>query len=250
MNETTTPKLPRRVGYATVFLLIITVLALLIAGPSFRFEVLGVMSAFMVLMVAAIGGVLCLVIGLISTILNLRKGTQGLVAISVLATLVGLGLTLNNLNWFNKGKGVPSIHDISTDTVNPPEFVAVAPLRADAPNPVEYAGNETAEKQLAAFPDLVTTRLDANPAQVFAASVATAVELGWEMVAEVPTEGRVEATDTTTYFGFKDDVVIRIAPDGAGSVIDVRSKSRVGVGDVGANADRIRAFLTVLQARL
>lgn len=252
MNETTTPKLPRRLGYATLFLLIISVVALLIAGPGFRFGVLDAVPAVMVLLVSAVGGVLCLIVGLVSAISNLRKGTQGLVAVSVLATLVGLALTLNNLNWFMKANGVPPIHDISTDTVNPPEFVAVAPLRAaaDADNPVEYAGPKAAEQQLKAFPDLVTTTLNADPAQVFAASVAAAKELGWEMVAEVPAEGRVEATDTTAYFGFKDDVVIRIAPDGTGSIIDVRSKSRVGMGDLGANADRIRAFLAALQARL
>ncbi len=250
MNDTTTPKLPRRLGYAALFLLVITILALLIAGPSFRFGILDVMSALMVLMVSAVGGLLCLVVGLISTVLNLRKGTQGLVAVSVLATLVGLALTLNNLNWFNKGTNSPPIHDITTDTVNPPEFVAIAPLRADAPNPVTYAGSKAAEQQLEAFPDLVTTKLNASPAKVMQASVASAVALGWEIVAEAAEEGRLEATDTTAYFGFKDDVVIRIAPDATGSVIDVRSKSRVGMGDVGANADRIRAFLAELQARL
>ena len=250
MNESTTPKLPRRLGYATLFLLIITAAALLIAGPAYRMGVLGVGTAFMVLAVSVIGGLLCFVVGLIASILNLRKGTQGLVAISVLATLVGLGLTLNNLNWFNKARGVPPIHDISTDTADPPAFVAVAPLRADAPNPVEYAGAEAAAKQLEGYPDLATVHLDADPATVFNASVETAKDLGWDMVAESASEGRIEATDTTGYFGFKDDVVIRIRTDAMGTAVDVRSKSRVGMGDVGANADRINAFLDAMQAKL
>jgi uncharacterized protein (DUF1499 family) len=250
MNESTTPKLPRRLGYATLFLLIITAAALLIAGPAHRMGVLGVGAAFMVLAVSAIGGVLCLVVGLVASVLNLRKGTQGMVAISVLATLVGLGVTLNYLNWFSKAQGVPPIHDISTDTMNPPEFVAVAPLRADAPNPVEYAGAEAAAKQLEGYPDLATVHLAADPGRVFDASVQAAKDLGWDMVAEAPSEGRIEATDTTSYFGFKDDVVIRIRPDGPGSAVDVRSKSRVGMGDVGANADRISAFLDGMQANL
>lgn len=250
MNQTATSKLPRRLGYATLFLLIITAAALLIAGPGHRMGIFGASTALIILLVSVVGGLLCLVVGLTATVLNLRKGTQGMVAISVLATLIGLALTLNNLNWFNKAQGVPPIHDISTDTVNPPAFVAVAPLRADAPNPVEYAGAETAQKQLADYPDLATVKLTANPTTVFNASVKAAKGLGWEMVAEAPADGRIEATDTTSYFGFKDDVVIRIRGDGAGSAVDVRSKSRVGMGDVGANADRIRAFLETMQANL
>ncbi len=232
MNEAATPKLPRRLGYTTLFLLIITAVGLLVAGPAYRM------------------GLLCFVVGILASVLNLRKGTQGMVAISVLATLVGLGLTLNNLNWFNKARGVPPIHDISTDTVNPPKFVAVVPLRADAPNPVEYAGEETAAKQMAGYPELKTVRLDADPGTVFKASVETAKDLGWKMVAEAADEGRIEATDTTSYFGFKDDVVIRIRKDAMGTAVDVRSKSRVGLGDVGANADRIQAFLAGLEAKL
>ena len=230
--------------------MIITVVALLIAGPAYRMGMLDVFSAFMVLAVSAIGGVLCFVVGLVASVLNLRKGTQGMVAISVLATLVGLALTLNNLSWFNKARSVPPIHDISTDTVNPPEFVAVVPLRADAPNPVEYAGEEAAEKQRAGYPDLKTLQVSADPATVFNASVDTVKDLGWDMVAEAAAEGRIEATDTTGYFGFKDDVVIRIRAAGSGTAVDVRSKSRVGGGDVGANADRINAFLEDMQARL
>ena len=250
MNELTTPKLPRRLGYATLFLLIITAAALLIAGPAYRMGILDVRTALMVLMVSVVGGLLCFVVGLIASALNLRKGTQGMVALSVLATLIGLALTLNNLSWFNKARGVPPIHDISTDTVNPPAFVAVAPLRADAPNPVEYAGAETAEKQIEGYPDLATVRVAAEPAAVFEASVQAAKDLGWEMVAEAASEGRIEATDTTSYFGFKDDVVIRIRADAMGTAVDVRSKSRVGLGDVGANADRINAFLEEMQAQL
>jgi uncharacterized protein (DUF1499 family) len=70
--------------------------------------------------------------------------------------------------------------------------------------------------------------------------------MGWEIVAADAAAGRIEATDTTFWFGFKDDVVIRVEADGAGSRIDVRSVSRVGVGDVGANARRIRAYLRAL----
>ena len=151
-----------------------------------------------------------------------------------------------------EGVTYPPIHDVSTDTVNPPEFVAVLPLRADSPNSVVYgeARNTTHETlaamQTEAYPDLVSVVINEPPDAVFQRALAAVNELGWELVAQVPAEGRIEATDTTFWFRFKDDVVIRIRPTAEGSVIDARSLSRVGLGDVGTNAKRLRAFFTAL----
>ncbi|MEO7773339.1 MAG: DUF1499 domain-containing protein [Steroidobacteraceae bacterium] len=150
------------------------------------------------------------------------------------------------------GVTFPPIHDVSTDTVNPPEFIAVLPLRADSPNSVVYgeARNTThetlAEMQTKAFPDLVTVVINEPPDAVFQRALAAINELGWELVTQVPEEGRIEATDTTFWFRFKDDVVIRIRPTAEGSAIDARSLSRVGLGDVGTNAKRLRAFFATL----
>jgi uncharacterized protein (DUF1499 family) len=77
--------------------------------------------------------------------------------------------------------------------------------------------------------------------------VAAAEGMGWEVVGRDADTGRIEAVDTTRWFGFKDDIAIRVTPAGAGSRIDVRSKSRVGRGDLGTNARRIRAYLQRLQ---
>jgi uncharacterized protein (DUF1499 family) len=85
---------------------------------------------------------------------------------------------------------------------------------------------------------------------VFDRAVSAARKLGWHVVAAAPAEGRLEATDTTRWFGFKDDVVVRIAPAADGSRVDVRSVSRVGRSDLGTNARRIRAFLRELRAEL
>lgn len=151
-----------------------------------------------------------------------------------------------------EGVTYPLIHDVSTDTENPPEFVAVLRLRADSPNSVVYgvARNTTpetlAEMQTKAFPDLVPVVINEQPGAVFQRALAAISELGWELVAQVPEEGRIEATDTTFWFRFKDDVVIRIRPTAEGSVIDARSLSRVGLGDVGTNAKRLRAFFAIL----
>lgn len=151
-----------------------------------------------------------------------------------------------------EGEFYPGIHDVSTDTVNPPVYVAILPLRADAPNTVVYGGarNMTPERnaqlQTDAFPDLVPRILNATPEEVFARAMAAVDEMGWELVASVPEEGRIEATDTTFWFRFKDDVVIRIRPEGNQTRIDARSLSRVGGGDLGTNAKRLRAFFEIL----
>ena len=89
-------------------------------------------------------------------------------------------------------------------------FVAVVARRAGARNPVEYAGPAVAVQQRAAFPDVVPLDLAAPPERVFPAVEAAARSLGWEIVAVVPAEGRLEATATTSWFGFKDDVVVRV----------------------------------------
>ena len=94
--------------------------------------------------------------------------------------------------------------------------------------------------------------LDLSESTVFAAAEATAAEMGWEIVDVVPTQGHIEATDTTALFGFKDDIAIRVNPNpsGQGTVLDIRSASRVGQSDLGANATRIEKFLKAIQARL
>ena len=123
------------------------------------------------------------------------------------------------------------------------------PLRADAPNPPDYLDDGTAELQTAAFPNLVTQKIDMPTPQVFAAAEQAATDLGWELVASDMLDGRIEAVDTTSWFGFKDDVVIRIVGDDTATWVDVRSKSRMGRGDMGTNARRIRAFLDALNAK-
>src|SRR5690606_11832912 len=95
-------------------------------------------------------------------------------------------------------------------------------------------------------PDIQTRRLDVRAAEAFAAAERAARDLGWTIVATVPADGRLEASDTTFWFRFTDDIVVRIRPEGSGSLVDVRSKSRVGRSDVGTNAARIRRFLARL----
>jgi hypothetical protein len=147
-------------------------------------------------------------------------------------------------NWYRIAKTVPLIHDVTTDTENPPKFVSILPVRRDAPNSAEYGGPEIAAKQRAAYPDLRTLEIGISPAKAYDHALATSRRMGWRIVDGNPAEGRIEATATTRWFGFKDDVVIRILPaSNNGCRLDIRSVSRVGISDVGTNASRIRTFL-------
>ena len=143
--------------------------------------------------------------------------------------------------------GRPPIHDITTDTSDPPSFVDVLPLRAGAKNSAVYGGSAVAALQHAAYPDIAPVNLSLAPAAAFAKALAAANAMEWSIVAVDSAAGRIEATATTRVFRFKDDVVIRIRPDSGGSRVDIRSVSRIGGGDLGKNASRIREFITRLR---
>lgn len=225
---------------------ILAALLLLVAGPGTRLGLWEFGFGFTLMRWALYGGLAAAGLGIVLALIpKTRRGH--LIGLSF-AVVVGLGTAAVPWLQVQQARSVPPIHDISTDTVNPPEFEAIAPLRADAPNPVEYAGDETAEQQREAYPDIQPLTVEAYPAIVFDHALAAAQAQGWEIVEAG--EGRIEATDTTFWFGFKDDIVIRISADNGGSVVDVRSKSRIGRSDVGANAARIRAYLEDLELRL
>jgi uncharacterized protein (DUF1499 family) len=141
---------------------------------------------------------------------------------------------------------VPPIHDIATDIADPPQFVRVATLRKADDHPAAYDGPSVGAQQRKAYPDIAPLVLKAPREKVFAAAQNALASMGLEMVEADAAQGRIEATATSLLFGFKDDVVMRIADDPNGTKVDVRSKSRVGRNDFGVNARRIR----VLQAKL
>ena len=105
-----------------------------------------------------------------------------------------------------------------------------------------YPGEATASAQRAAYPDLTPIRVAAPPPEAFARALAAAEAEGWEITYREPGSGSFEALERSRIFHFVDDVVVRVRPAAGGSVIDVRSKSRDGRGDLGINAARIRAF--------
>lgn len=155
------------------------------------------------------------------------------------------------LDQWRRAADAPPIHDISTDLDDPPAFVALRAAREAAPNAVDHPGEATARQQRAAYPDLEPMRLAVGRDTAFAAAEAVARDLGWRIVEADPAEGRIEAVDRTFWFGFRDDVVIRVTEEADGRTrLDIRSASRVGRGDLGTNARRIRDFLTRLQERV
>ncbi len=223
---------------------VIGVLALLLAGPGTRIGVWDFRFGFSLLRYAAYSGIAAVVLALVALAATRPRGA-GLVLLLV-AFVLGATAFLVPWGLSQKAKGKPPIHDITTDTRNPPTYVAVLPLREDAPNPTTYGGESVAEQQRRAYPDIQPLELRLSPSRAFDRALDAARAMGWDIHAAEPADGRIEATATTTWFGFKDDVVVRIRARGDGSRIDVRSVSRVGRGDVGANAARVRAYLARL----
>jgi uncharacterized protein (DUF1499 family) len=202
---------------------------------------------------AAIAGA---VLALLSMVLTRRTGLK-LGARNAVSLVVALGfiLFLGNQIWI--ARSVPAIHDVATNLDDLPQFTRLT-VRADNLESVpgeddpELAGLDAEGRWKAlhrrAYGDLQTVRLQTSPAEVLQKAERVARERGWEVAHVDPAAGVLEATDTTFFFRFKDDVVLRARPGpGGGSLVDMRSVSRVGGSDVGVNAKRIRAFLKDLQ---
>jgi uncharacterized protein (DUF1499 family) len=226
----------------------LSVLAVLVAGWGNRAGWWDYRVAFTVLRWCAWIGLGAAVVAAVGGTLAMAGGPPRRVPVLAIAGVV-LGSLVFAIPWaYQSKRGVP-INDITTDTANPPRYVDIAPLRANAPVKLDYGGEETAAQQRKAYPDIAPARLKLTREQAFDRALRAARSLGWEIVAAVPREGRIEATDTTLFMGFKDDIVIRVLPEGDGSRIDVRSHSRVGRGDFGANAKRVREFLSRLSEK-
>lgn len=215
------------------------------SGPAYRYGYvdLGQAFGFMKYGVFAAGGAgLLAVLWLVFALVG--RSANGLVAF-ILALVLAGGAAYVPITMQQTAAKVPFIHDITTDTANPPKFVAIAPLRAGLENGTDYTTDPA--EQAKGYADIQPLVTEVPPADMFKRAEATARAMGWEIVATDANEGRIEATDTTKWFGFKDDIVIRIAPEGTGSRLDIRSMSRVGKSDLGKNAERIRAFLAALK---
>ena len=216
-------------------------------GPLYKYGVVDLGTAFTGFKFGVFAGIATLILLVLQIIFKRKTVTLGSTIMALLLSTIAIAIPLSMLN---KGKSVPPIHDISTDLVNPPEFVAIAPLRADAPNPVEYAGVEVATQQRAAYPELQTLNYPQSKSELVEATKQAIDNSGWQLVNIDANQGIVEATDRTMWFGFKDDVIVRITDKGSERLVDIRSKSRVGGSDLGKNAERIHDFTEELDSIL
>ena len=229
------------------FVSLVAFLLVVLTGPLYKYDIIELGTVFTGFKYGIFTAVAALVLLSLQIIFKRNTLTLASAAIAVALSAVALGVPLSMLS---KGKSVPPIHDISTDLINPPEFVVIAPLRADAPNPIAYAGEATAAQQRQGYPELKTLSYLQSKAELVNAVEQAATNLGWELANTDTSEGVVEATDTTMWFGFEDDVVVRITDIGNKRLVDIRSKSRVGGSDLGKNAERIHGFIKELDSIL
>jgi uncharacterized protein (DUF1499 family) len=236
------------VARLALFVGVVAAALIFAGGPLYRFAGLDLKTALLTLptygIYAAMAAGALVVIWLVLALVT--RSSAGLVAV-IVAVVLAAGAAYFPIKMKMTADALPKIHDITTDTGNPPQWVALLEERKAATNGANYDPADAAEQQKG-YPEIQTFNSPAPPAELFEKAKKVATDMGWQIVAAEPAEGRIEATDTTMWFGFKDDVVIRIVADGSGSKLDIRSMSRVGKSDLGKNATRIRDFLTRLKA--
>ena len=190
-----------------------------------------------VLALVAIGG------GIAGIVVARRRSLSG----DLWATAAGLAVSFAVVVLMGmqllKGLSVPLIHHISTNPEEPPEFIEVVALRGENSNPLAFDAEVIGPLQKQFYPWVEPLLLRATPAEAFDKALGVLGDMGLEVVAAHPELGLIEAVDTTFWFGFKDDVAVRVREYPQGSVIDVRSVSRIGLSDMGTNAERIKEIL-------
>lgn len=219
---------------------LVAALMVLLAGPLLNFGLvdwplaLGLFAGAAVL--AGIGALFCL-----GRLLRRRGGV-----VTVIAAAAGIAAATIPIAIVAVAADKPPINDISTDTANPPEFRAItAAMRGPDANPPAY-NPAFAPQQSRAYPGIRPLDLPLPPDRAFALALAACN--GWQIIAADAEAGRIEAVARVPWWGFRDDVVIRLVPMAGGTRVDIRSKSRVGQGDLGVNARRISAWLDRLAA--
>ena len=261
--------LRRWVLRASLALTILGPLVFVVAAIGYKLGLFGLGTALgtltreigpLVLMVGAVLAVLAIVLAFA---IKPRKGLViGLIGLVV--PLLGLGKLAGTQKAVYET--YPFIHDVTTDTQDVPTFgdVVLAERAAvEGVNSVDYVGKmaptfvdkkPSGEKLVSAlqtqyFPEIRPLVLSEDKAVVFGEALATAKSMGWAIKAKDPATGRIDATDTTFWYGFEDDVTIRIREGkGGGTILDVRSISRIGGSDLGKNAERVEAFLAKMAA--
>ncbi len=225
----------------------VVALALVVGAPlAVQLGALGGFVAFRLYLLGTAVGALALLLGLVGLYATRPATGRAGRRRALGATLVGAGLVATMLGLAAPSSDLPVINDVTTDPADPPAFRALADEPANAGRDMGYPA-DFAEKQAAGYPDLAPIALEGSPREAHTLVTEAMRRLGWSIERSDPERGEIEATVTSRVFRFVDDVAVRIRPDGAGSRVDVRSKSRDGRGDLGANAARIRALHDALR---
>jgi uncharacterized protein (DUF1499 family) len=240
--------LARRLVTLGLVLAALCALAAVFSGIGYQMKLWHYGTGFLIIKVSFWISIAALVLSVFG--LAISRKTQSVVVMGVIGILVGGTTVYLPLSYKEMVDMHPYIHDITTDTENPPQFVVVASIRGPGDHPVTYDGPEVAAKQKAAYPDLKTLVVQAPAEKVFKAADEVIKDMGMEIVDASEPELRIEATSTSLLYGFKDDMVVRITAADGSTRVDVRSKSRVGRSDLGQNANRIRKFLLRLKFAL
>jgi uncharacterized protein (DUF1499 family) len=232
-----------------LLLALLAVLALMAAALGARLGYWQFRGAFGAMRWIAYGGLAAGALGLIATLRTLKMQDRKRMILGLAAIVIGVGAAWIPYSARIDLRAAPRLSDITTDTALPPPFVKAAELRAaaGARNPVTY-GPKKAALQAKHYPDIKPVRLTIAPAAAFDKALAVVGEKGWTVTAADKAKGRIEAFETSFWFGFIDDVVIRIQADGTGSLIDIRSSSRIGRRDARVNANRVRSVIAMLKA--
>ena len=222
-----------RVARATI----VAAVLVLLAGPATKFGILPWKAGLGLFAIAAlIAG-----IGALFSVVSLLRRRGGLVA--AIAAAAGIAAFAVLMTSVVAGRAVPPINDITTDPANPPVYVMItAAMRGADAVPLSYDPSFAAQ-QTAAYPEVKPLIVASPPEEVYPKMLAAAEAMGWAIVSSDQASGRIEATATVPWWGFKDDIVVVMSPDGSGTRVDVRSKSRVGKSDLGVNAARIQEYL-------
>jgi uncharacterized protein (DUF1499 family) len=191
---------------------------------------------------------LSILVGLGAFVAIWQNGSRGM-SLILLAILIDVAILAYPAYLGLQYRKLPPIHDITTDPIDPPRFDALARLRAgDGANPAVYAGLYSAELQRAAYPDIEPVDLDVPVQRAYEITLALVTKRKWliidERAPQLPRRiGRIEAVARTPIMGFREDVSIRVLPDGEGSRVDIRSSSRYFESDLGSNASRVTKLI-------
>jgi uncharacterized protein (DUF1499 family) len=205
--------------------------------------------AFQLFALGLLFGVLALIIGLVGLFRSRHPELRAAHGRAVIASYLGAILTALLVYLLLSGRGYPTINDITTDFDNPPEFVQAVILPENQGRKLAYDKARYAERQQQGYGTLEPLRLSLDPDQTFREVNTMASEMrGWTLTYSDPKSRSIEGIAVTPLFHFRDDFVIQVRPAANGSVVEMRSKSRDGLGDLGTNYKRIKAFFASLSA--